>query len=76
MTEQFVEIRELLLSMLNDTSQAVVQYLPKLVGAAVVLLLWFWFSSIAVILGAELNEALALRPWSTSDEVEPAVDRR
>ena len=44
-------------------------------GAAVVLLLWFWFSSIAVILGAELNEALTLRPWSTSDEAEPAVDR-
>lgn len=27
-------------------------------GAAVVLLLWFWFTSLAVILGAELNEVL------------------
>ncbi len=39
MTEQFLEIRELLLSMLTDTSQAVIQYLPKLVGALFVLLL-------------------------------------
>jgi membrane protein len=29
-------------------------------GAAVVLLLWFWFTSLAVILGAELNEVLRL----------------
>ena len=29
-------------------------------GAAVVLLLWFWFVSLAVILGAELNEAIFL----------------
>ena len=34
-------------------------------GAAVVLLLWFWFTSLAIILGAELNEALQLRPWSS-----------
>lgn len=29
-------------------------------GAAVVLLLWFWFTSLAILLGAELNEALTL----------------
>jgi membrane protein len=29
-------------------------------GAAVVLLLWFWFAALAVILGAELNEAVIL----------------
>jgi membrane protein len=29
-------------------------------GAAVVLLLWFWFTSIAILLGAELNESLVL----------------
>ena len=29
-------------------------------GAAVVLLLWFWFTSLSVILGAELNEVLRL----------------
>ena len=29
-------------------------------GAAVVLLRWFWFSSLAILLGAELNEALLL----------------
>ena len=27
-------------------------------GAAVVLLLWFWFTTLAILLGAELNEAL------------------
>ncbi len=32
-------------------------------GAAVILLLWFWFTSLAVIVGAEVNEALALRPY-------------
>ena len=32
-------------------------------GAAVILLLWFWFTSLAVILGAEVNEALVLRPY-------------
>lgn len=31
-------------------------------GVAVVLLLWFWFTSLAVILGAEFNEALILGP--------------
>lgn len=30
-------------------------------GAAVVLLLWFWLTSLAVIVGAELNEVLQLR---------------
>lgn len=29
-------------------------------GAAVVLLLWFWFTSLAILVGAELNEALVL----------------
>ena len=29
-------------------------------GAAVVLLLWFWFTSIAILIGAELNEVLVL----------------
>ena len=29
-------------------------------GAAVVLLLWFWFTSLAILVGAELNEALLL----------------
>jgi membrane protein len=29
-------------------------------GAAVVLLLWFWFTSLAILVGAELNEALTL----------------
>lgn len=31
-------------------------------GAAVILLLWFWLTALAVILGAELNEAVLLRP--------------
>jgi membrane protein len=31
-------------------------------GSAVVLLLWFWLTSLSVILGAELNEALVRRP--------------
>lgn len=30
-------------------------------GAAVVLLLWFWLTSLAVIIGAELNEVLEVR---------------
>ena len=30
-------------------------------GAAVVLLLWFWFTSLAIIVGAEVNEILTLR---------------
>jgi membrane protein len=29
-------------------------------GAAIVMLLWFWFTSLAILLGAELNEALML----------------
>lgn len=29
-------------------------------GAAVVLLLWFWLTALAVIIGAELNEVLQL----------------
>jgi membrane protein len=29
-------------------------------GAAVVMLLWFWFTSLAILVGAELNEALLL----------------
>lgn len=35
-------------------------------GAGVVLLLWFWFSSLAVLLGAELNEAIILRQETRS----------
>jgi membrane protein len=30
-------------------------------GAAIVLLLWFWLTAVAVILGAELNEVLTIR---------------
>ena len=32
-------------------------------GAAVVLLLWFWLTSLAIIVGAEFNEALIKRPY-------------
>lgn len=39
MTEQFTEIRELLLSMLTQTTETMVLYLPKVVGALFVLLL-------------------------------------
>lgn len=35
-------------------------------GAAVILLLWFWLTAMAIILGAELNEAIALRPYTTT----------
>ena len=38
-------------------------------GAAVILLLWFWFSALAVLLGAELNEAIILRPRRATSEV-------
>ena len=41
-------------------------------GAAVVLLLWFWFTSIAILIGAELNEALVLdRQIGTTDSAVP-----
>jgi membrane protein len=33
-------------------------------GAAVILLLWFWFTSLAVILGAEINEVLRINRLS------------
>ena len=36
-------------------------------GGAVVLLLWFWFTSLAVIAGAELNEILTLRSAALTD---------
>lgn len=36
-------------------------------GAAVVLLLWFWFTSLAIILGAELNEVLVVDPQGDPD---------
>lgn len=36
-------------------------------GAAVVLLLWFWFTALAILIGAELNEALARERPSTPD---------
>ena len=32
-------------------------------GAAVVLLLWFWLTALVVIVGAELNEVIQLRPF-------------
>jgi membrane protein len=35
-------------------------------GAAVVLLLWFWFTTLAILLGAELNEALILETDSAT----------
>lgn len=35
-------------------------------GAGVVLLLWFWFSALAIVIGAEFNEALLLRSAGTS----------
>jgi membrane protein len=35
-----------------------------ILGAAVVLLLWFWFTFLAILLGAELNEALILEQKS------------
>ena len=38
MTEQFTEIRELLLSMVTNTATGVVEFLPKLIGALLVLL--------------------------------------
>ena len=37
-------------------------------GAAVVLLLWFWFTAIAILIGAELNEAIV-----TADGPAPAA---
>jgi membrane protein len=36
-------------------------------GAAVVLLLWFWFTFLAILLGAELNEALILEQHQEGD---------
>lgn len=36
-------------------------------GAAVVLLLWFWFTSLAILLGAELNEVLVIHRRARSD---------
>jgi membrane protein len=35
-------------------------------GGAVVLLLWFWFTSLAIIVGAELNEIVTLRQSLTT----------
>ena len=46
MTEQFTEIRELLLSMVNQTAEAVVLYLPKLVGALFILILGWLFARV------------------------------
>ncbi|MCL1586853.1 MAG: YihY/virulence factor BrkB family protein [Actinomycetia bacterium] len=40
-------------------------------GGAVVLLLWFWFTSLAIIVGAELNEILTLRK-AVHSEVRPS----
>jgi uncharacterized BrkB/YihY/UPF0761 family membrane protein len=36
-------------------------------GVAVVLLLWFWFTSLAILLGAGLNEALVIHGRARSD---------
>lgn len=41
-------------------------------GAAVVLLLWFWFTTLAILLGAELNEALILQHDSTTTGESPS----
>jgi membrane protein len=41
-------------------------------GAAVVLLLWFWFTTLAILLGAELNEALILEHDSTTTGESPS----
>lgn len=41
-------------------------------GAAVVLLLWFWFTTLAILLGAELNEALILEHDSTATGESPS----
>jgi len=38
-------------------------------GAGVVLLLWFWFSALSIVIGAELNEALMKR---SADAADPA----
>ena len=44
-------------------------------GAAVILLLWFWFSALAVILGAEVNEAIIRRRHQqVGDRVGSGVD--
>jgi hypothetical protein len=39
MTEQFEEIRQMLVSMLTDSLSAVIEFTPKLVAAAFVLLI-------------------------------------
>jgi membrane protein len=36
-------------------------------GAAIVLLLWFWFTSLAILLGAGLNEVLVIHGRARSD---------
>jgi len=38
-------------------------------GAAIVLLLWFWFSALTVLIGAELNEAVAPRSQHPDGDV-------
>jgi membrane protein len=42
-------------------------------GAAVILLLWFWLSALAVILGAEVNEAVILRPYRPHSAEEAGI---
>ncbi|MCL1593958.1 MAG: YihY/virulence factor BrkB family protein [Actinomycetia bacterium] len=45
-------------------------------GGAVVLLLWFWFSALAIILGAEVNESIdRLATASSSGELSEARSR-
>ena len=40
-------------------------------GAAVVLLLWFWLSALAIVIGAEINEAITLHPYTTLEQEGP-----
>lgn len=59
MTEQFNEIREMLLAMVTDTATGVVQYLPKLVGALLVLLIgWFIARIIRSVLERSIRAGL------------------
>jgi len=39
-------------------------------GAGVILLLWFWFSALAIVLGAELNEAIYVSATRSSRAVD------
>ncbi len=43
-------------------------------GAAVVLLLWFWFTALAILIGAELNEAIITTRKPNLDGPDPSDD--